>query len=80
MPLFAKIENGIVAQLAYAGDANTAAPDGFVVVPTGTAIGAQYNAGAIVYPTAAILQSPDGTPFRVTVEDDGSLATEEITQ
>lgn len=31
-----------------------------------------------VFPTEAVLQSPSGTPFKVTVEDDGSLATQEV--
>ena len=32
-----------------------------------------------ILPTEAIIASPNGTAFRVTVEDDGTLATEEIT-
>lgn len=31
------------------------------------------------YPTEAIIQSPSGTAFKITVEDDGALATEPIT-
>ena len=30
-------------------------------------------------PTEAVLKSPDGTPFKVTVENDGTLATQEVT-
>lgn len=31
-----------------------------------------------VIPTSAIIASPDGTSFRITVSDDGTLATEAV--
>lgn len=31
-----------------------------------------------VYPAEAVLQSPNGTPFKVMVDDDGNLETEPV--
>lgn len=33
-----------------------------------------------VYPTEVIISSPNGTPFKVIVDDDGTPATEQLTK